>query len=205
MSLYERYVLPHLINVACGNKDIAKQRSKVVPEAAGRVLEIGMGSGLNLSHYDPAKVELVWGLEPSLGMRKKASKNLAQSRVPVEWLDLPSEEIPLEDHSVDTVVLTYTLCTIPDWQTALEQMRRVLKPGARLLFSEHGEAPDESVRRWQRRINPLWNRIAGGCHLNRPIPELLGKGGFRIETVESGYLPGPRIATFNYWGRAQPA
>ncbi len=205
MSLYERYVLPHLINVACGNKDITKQRSRVVPQASGRVLEIGMGTGLNLRHYDPDKVELVWGLEPSLGMRKKASRNLEQSRVPVEWLDLPSEEIPLDDHSVDTVVLTYTLCTIPDWQKALEQMRRVLKPGGTLVFSEHGEAPDEAVQRWQRRINPLWNRIAGGCHLNRPIPDLLDQGGFRIDHMESGYLPGPKFATFNYWGQAQAA
>ena len=205
MSLYERYVLPHLINVACGNKDITRQRSRVVPQASGRVLEIGMGSGLNLTHYDPDNVEMVWGLEPSLGMRKKASKNLQTSRVPVEWLDLPSEEIPLEDHSADTVVLTYTLCTIPDWQTALEQMRRVLKPGGKMLFSEHGEAPDESVRRWQRRINPLWNKIAGGCHLNRPIPDLLARGGFRIDDMKSDYLPGPKFATYNYWGQAQTA
>ncbi len=206
MGLYDHYVLPFLINLSCGAPPILKQRAKVVPHAEGRVLEIGMGSGINLSFYDPDKVEMVFGLEPSEGMRQKAQANLARSPVPVEWLDLPGEEVPLEDKSVDTVVLTYTLCTIPDFQAALAQMRRVLKPGGRLLFCEHGEAPDESVRRWQARVNPMWKKVAGGCNLNRPIPTNLEEAGFRIDDLETMYLPKtPRIAAFNYWGRASVA
>jgi len=203
MGLYERYVLPHVINLSCGASPISKQRAKVVPLAEGRVLEIGMGSGLNLSFYNPDKVELVFGLEPSQGMRQKAQKNVAASPVEVRWIDLPSEEIPLEDKTVDTVVLTYTLCTIPDFRSALANMRRVLKPEGTLLFCEHGEAPDESVKRWQARVNPFWKVIAGGCNLNRPIPRNIEDAGFAIGKLETMYLPNtPRIAAFNYWGNA---
>ena len=134
MSFYENHVLPHLIGAACGNKVISRQRDKVVPLAEGRILEIGMGSGLNIPHYDPDRVELVWGLEPSEGMRRKARKSLAAAPFEVRWLDLPGEEIPLDDRSVDTVVLTYSLCTIGEWRRALEQMRRALRPRGRLLF-----------------------------------------------------------------------
>ena len=203
MSFYETYFLPHILNIVCGLKVIQKQREKVVPFAQGQVLEIGMGSGLNLPYYDAEKIELVWGLEPSEGMRKKARSKLKHAPFEVRWLDLPSEEIPLDDGSVDTVLLTYTLCTIPDWHKALLQMRRVLKPGGELIFCEHGEAPDERVRRWQERINPLWGKIAGGCHLNRPIPRFIEKGGFKIQTIESQYLPGPKFAGYNYWGTAK--
>lgn len=202
MGVYDTYVLPHLIGLACGSGDVAKQRAKVVPRATGRVLEVGMGPGLNLPFYDRAEVELVWGLEPSEGMRRKAAAALDATDLDVRWLDLPGEEIPLEDRSVDTVVLTYTLCTIPDWQRALEQMRRVLKPGGQLLFSEHGEAPDESVRRWQHRIDPVWTRLAGGCHITRPIPGMIESAGFEFVDVESQYLPGARIASYHSWGAA---
>ncbi len=202
MSLYEKHVLPHVLHFACGSKAVSKQRAKVVPLGTGRVLEIGMGSGLNLPYYDPNKVKMVWGLEPSPGMRKKAAASVAKSPLEVRWLDLPGEEIPLDDKSVDTVLLTYTLCTIPDWLQALQQMRRVLKPGAVLIFCEHGEAPDEPVRRWQQRLNPLWGKIGGGCHLNRPIPDYLKQGGFQIQEINSQYIPGPKFASFNYWGTA---
>jgi len=203
MGLYERYVLPHVINMPCSAPPILKQREKVVPLATGRVLEVGMGSGINLSFYDPDKVEFVFGLEPSEGMRRKAQKNLAAAPVEVKWLDLPGEEIPLDDKSIDTVVLTYTLCTIADFRQALAEMRRVLKPGGTLLFCEHGEAPDESVSRWQARINPFWKKIAGGCNLNRPIPDNIEEAGFSIDKLESMYLPDtPKIAAFNYWGSA---
>ncbi|MFT5134371.1 MAG: ubiquinone/menaquinone biosynthesis C-methylase UbiE [Gammaproteobacteria bacterium] len=203
MSFYENYCLPHILNFACGMKDIRSQREKVVHLAEGRVLEIGMGSGLNIPFYNSDKIEFVWGLEPSEGMRRKAQKNLSASPFEVRWLDLPGEEIPLEDNSADTVLLTYTLCTIPDWRKALEQMRRVLKPGGKLIFSEHGKAPDEGVCKWQDRINPYWNKFAGGCHLNRPIPALLTEGGFNIQTIESDYLPEtPKFLGFNYWGIA---
>jgi ubiquinone/menaquinone biosynthesis C-methylase UbiE len=202
MSFYEDHCLPHLINLACNIKPVRKQREKVVPLAEGRVLEVGMGPGLNIPFYDPDRVELVWGLEPAEAMRKKAAPLLAQAPFDVEWLGLPGEEIPLDDNSADTVLLTYTLCTIPDWLTALEQMRRVLKPSGKLVFCEHGLAPDAGVRKWQQRLNPLWNRFAGGCHLNRPIPDYLRQGGFAIQTMESMYIPGPKIAAFNYWGVA---
>jgi ubiquinone/menaquinone biosynthesis C-methylase UbiE len=203
MGFYENHVLPHFIDFACGTGPILKQRQKVVPMAEGRILEIGMGSGLNIPFYDPHKTEKVWGLEPSEGMRRKAQKNLAKAPFEVEWLGLPGEEIPLEDASADTVLLTFTLCTIPDYRAALMQMRRVLKPGGRLIFCEHGAAPDEAVRRWQDRINPLWRKMAGGCNLNRPIPESLEEAGFEIRALETMYLPGsPRIAGFNYWGYA---
>lgn len=204
MSFYEQHILPHVIDFACGDKVIMEQRQHVLAAAEGRVLEVGMGSGLNLRYYDPNKVDFVWGLEPSDGMRKKAHKNLQQSPVQVEWLGLPGEEIPLDSHSADTIVLTFTLCTIPDWETALEQMKRVLKPGGKLLFCEHGAAPDEAVARWQNRVNPLWKKIAGGCHLNRKIPELITQAGFSIRELEADYLPKtPRIAGFRYRGFAQ--
>ncbi len=205
MSFYEQYILPHVIDFACGDKVIMEQRADVLAAAEGRVLEIGMGSGLNLRYYNPDKIDFVWGLEPSEGMRKKATKNLANSPVKVDWLGLPGEEIPLDNHSADTVVLTFTLCTIPDWHAALQQMHRVLKPGGKLLFCEHGAAPDESVARWQNRINPVWKKVAGGCHLNRRIPELLEQGGFSIRELEMAYLPKtPRIAGFRYKGYATP-
>ncbi len=201
MSLYDNYILPTVIHTTCGSKPILKQREKVVPLAEGRVLEIGMGSGINLPYYDATKVDMIWGLEPSEGMMRKALKNLNKSPFEVQWLDLPSEEIPLDTNSADTIVLTYTLCTIPNWQQALEEMRRVLKPNGSLLFCEHGEAPDDNIRRWQQRINPVWKKLAGGCHLNRPIPSLLTESGFKIEKIEAQYLPStPKFAGFNYWG-----
>ena len=116
-------------------------------------------------------------------------------------IDLPGEEIPLEDNSADTILLTYTLCTIPGWQQALGQMRRVLKPGGRLIFCEHGEAPDENIQKWQHRLNPAWKKIAGGCHINRPIPKYLTESGFKIESMESQYIPlTPKIVGYTYWG-----
>ena len=202
MSFYENNILPHMINCLCGMKDIQKQRQKVVPLAEGKVLEVGMGSGLNLPFYDWGKVDMVWGLEPSEGMRRKAQKNLASCGGNVEWLGLPGESIPLDDNSADTVLLTYTLCTIPDWEQALSEMRRVLKPDGKLIFCEHGEAPDAAVKKWQDRVNPVWKKIAGGCNLNRPIPSCLKHGGFNIRSIESEYLKGPKIATYNYWGEA---
>lgn len=203
MGFYDDKILPHVINLACGSKPVRYQRKKVVPQAQGRVLEVGMGSGLNLPFYKTDQVEFVWGLEPSSGMRQKAQRNLAQSKVKVEWLDLPGEEIPLEDNSADTIVLTFTLCTIPDWQKAMEQMRRVLKPGGKLLFAEHGKAPDAAVLKLQNTINPWWNKIAGGCHVNRPITEMIMDSGFAIKKLDSAYLPStPKSLGFNYWGYA---
>lgn len=203
MNIYEKYCLPHLINWACSLKPIVQQRQKVVPLAEGRVLEVGMGAALNLPYYAPNKVDLVWGLEPSAAMRRTARKNLERAAINVQWLPLSASEIPLDDGAVDTVLLTFTLCTIPDWQSALCEMRRVLKPEGKLIFCEHGAAPDESIFKWQRRIAPLWKKVAGGCHLDRPIPNYLQQAGFRIVTMESGYVDGvPRLAGYEYWGTA---
>lgn len=206
MNLYETYCLPHLINRACSLKPITGLRQRIVPLAEGRVLEVGMGAALNLPYYDPDKVEFIWGLEPSEGMRKTARKNLQRASIEVRWLPVAASEIPLDDGVVDTVLLTFALCTIPDWRTALLEIRRVLKPEGRLIFCEHGAAPDGSIRKWQSRITPLWKRVAGGCHLDRPIPGYLEQTGFRVVTMESGYVRGvPRIAGFNYWGTARKA
>ena len=205
MGFYDRHILPHLINLACGAKPIRYQRRKIVPQAEGRVLEIGIGSGLNLPFYDPTRVEKLWGLEPAAEIRRMAEKAAVGLPFDVEFIGLPGEAIPLDDRSVDTVVTTYTLCTIPDAVAALREMRRVLKPGGRLLFAEHGRAPDESVRRWQDRLTPMWRRIGGGCHLNRDMPDLLRQGGFSVDRLETMYIPGPRPMSFNYWGAATPA
>ncbi len=204
MSWYEERLLPHIINLACSVKPARKQRDKIVPLAEGEVLEIGLGSGLNLPHYDQQKIRKIWGLEPSEGMRKLAAKNLEGLNLDVEFIDLPGEEIPLESNSVDTVLVTYTLCTIPDAISALEGMRRVLKPGGRLLYCEHGAAPDESVRRWQNRLNAGWGKITGGCNMNRDIPSLITTAGFDIVDDERMYIPGLKILSYNYWGSAVP-
>jgi SAM-dependent methyltransferase len=203
MSFYENHILPHLIGVACATPQIMKQRSLLVPEAEGRVLEVGFGSGTNLGFYDPAKVDRLFALEPSEGMRRKAAKAVDASPLTIDWLDLPGEEIPLDTDSVDTVVLTYTACTIPDAAAALAQMRRVLKPGGKLLFSEHGAAPDPGVAKWQGRIEPVWKAMAGGCHLTRKPDEMITQAGFKIDRMTADYLPkSPKFAAFNYAGSA---
>ncbi len=205
MGFYDRHILPRVLNWSCGTKPVRRQRQKVVPLAEGRVLEIGIGSGLNLPYYDPAKVERVIGLDPAEEMLTYARRKSEHLPFTVEYLALEGERIPLERQSVDTVLVTYTLCTIPDAIAALEGMRQVLKPGGRLIFCEHGKAPDEAVRRWQDRLNPLWGRIGGGCNLNRDIPALIEASGFAIDTLETMYLPStPRFAGFNYWGSARP-
>ncbi len=206
MGLYDKYVLPKFLDVACGSKPILKQREKVVPHCTGRVLEVGMGSGLNLPYYDSSKIDIVFGLEPATAMVALAKPKADAVSFPVEFIDLPGEEIPLEDNSIDTVLLTYTLCTIPGAEAALAGMRRVLKPGGRLLFCEHGRAPDVAIEKWQNRINGAWRHIAGGCNVNRDIPGLIKASGFNITNIDSMYLPStPRVLGFNYWGSAQKA
>jgi SAM-dependent methyltransferase len=202
MSLYSRFVLPTLVDLACGAKRTMRQREKVIPLAHGRVLEVGFGSGLNLRYYRPERVTRLWGLEPCPQMRKRAEWAARLAPIGVELLDLSGDEIPLERGCVDTVVTTYTLCTIPETRPALEEMIRVLAPGGRLVFCEHGRAPDAGVRRWQDRLNPIWERVGGGCQLNRPIPQLIEEGGFRIRDMQASYIGGWRPASFNYWGVA---
>ncbi len=201
-SWYDRHLLPHLIDLACSMKPVSRQRELIVPRAQGRVLEIGIGTGLNMPFYDRAKVLYIIGVDPALRMHRLAAKRVARAGLDVELVGVTAETIPLEDASIDTVVSTYTLCTIPDPLAALREMRRVLAPGGRLLFCEHGRAPDEAVRRWQERLTPHWQRIAGGCHLDRDVPALLDEAGFRCDTLQTRYLPGPRALTYNYWGEA---
>lgn len=201
-ALYERHVLPHLIDYACGMGAVMKTRAQVVPLAEGEVLEIGIGSGLNLSFYDPAKVHRIVGVDPSADMQKLARQRAEQISIPVEMIALELGQIQAEDARFDSIVCTFTLCTIPDAVAALREMRRVLKPRGKLLFSEHGLAPDASVVRWQNRLTPLWKPLAGGCHLNRDIPALLEAGGFTIGQLETSYLKGPRPMTWVYRGWA---
>jgi len=204
VSFYERHVLPLMIGAACGCRPIRRQRAKIVPRAEGVVLELGFGSGLNIPHYDPSKVRKLYALEPSEGMRAAARGKAALAPFPIEVLAETAETLSLPAASIDTVLVTYSLCTIPDPVAALEGARRALKPGGQLLFCEHGVAPDESVRRWQRRIEPVWKPIAGGCHLTRDIPAIVQSAGFAIDGLETMYLPrSPRWAGFNYWGAAR--
>ncbi len=205
MGFYDERILPHMINMACSTSPTQKQRQKIVPLAKGEVLEIGFGSGLNVPFYDAANVSRIWALEPSAGMRAKAVPMVEATTLDIEFIDLPGEEIPLESNSVDTVLVTYSLCTIADTDVALEGMRRVLKPDGRLLYCEHGLAPDHKVVRWQNRLNSPWKKIAGGCNMNRDIPTLLARGGFNIKTDERMYIPGLQVLSYNYWGSATAA
>ena len=204
MNWYDRHLLPYLIDMACGSPMVQKQRSQLVPKAQGRVLEVGMGTGRNLPFYDRSRITRLVGVDPALQMHRLAQKRSREAGIAVELMGLSAEQLPTADASFDTVVCTYTLCSIPDAVQALREMRRVLVPGGKLLFCEHGRAPDENVRRWQDRLQPLWGPLAGGCHLGRDIPALLDAAGFSATTA-SAYLPGPRPMTFHYWGEAQAA
>lgn len=205
MGFYDKFLLPRVVHFVCAQNPAMKQRAKVVPLASGKVLEIGIGSGLNIPFYDPARVSHLWGVDPSREMWGLAEKNAKDHDIDAEFLESCAEHLPLDDNSADTVVMTYTLCTIPHVNSALDEVRRVLKPGGELLFCEHGEAPDENVRRWQHRMNPVWKRVGGGCNLNRPIPRLLEESGFKSKNLQTMYIPGWKPACFNYWGSARPA
>jgi len=204
MNLYERFLLPAFVTSACSCSPIDKQRQKIVPAAEGVVLELGFGAGLNLPHYDAAKVRKLYALEPSPGMVKRARDRVKSAPFDVEILTETAENMPLGPQSVDTVLVTYSLCTIPGAVGALESARRALKPSGRLLFCEHGLSPDQGVERWQKRIEPIWKVIGGGCHLSRDIPALIAAAGFRIEQLDTMYLPkSPKWAGYNFWGSAR--
>ena len=203
MSLYEKYVLPKFLNCACGSKPVSYQRKKVVPLAEGKVLEIGIGSGLNLPFYDKAKIDEIWGLDPSEELSEMAKQVADKESMEVKFISSGAEDIPLPDNYFDTVLVTYTMCTIPEVQRANQEIRRVLKDDGKMIFCEHGEAPDQNIRKWQNRINPFWGKLAGGCNINRKIPSLIQDSGFDIIEMEEMYLPNtPKIAGYNYWGYA---
>ena len=204
MSFYRHYVLPRLLHLAMRQETLVPFRRRVIGAAEGRVLEVGIGSGLNLPLYTPS-VRAVIGLEPSPELLLMARGRAVAARVPVELLEASAEAIPLDDASIDTAVATWTLCTIPNASRALMELKRVLRPGGALLFVEHGRAPEPGLARWQDRLDPLWRRVAGGCHLNRKIDDLISGSGFRIDTLTNARLPGPRTHTFLYEGRARPS
>ena len=201
MGFYADRILPHLIHMSMRQETLVVYRERVVSAATGSILEIGIGSGLNLRHYSN-RADRVIGLDPSPKMLSMAERAPKPPMLSVDLMEASAETIPMESESVDTVISTWTLCTIPDVSRALAEMRRVLKPGGRLLFVEHGRSPDASVARWQDRLTPLWKCIGGGCHLNRAIGPLIESAGFRIERMNTGYMKGPRPMTFMYDGSA---
>jgi ubiquinone/menaquinone biosynthesis C-methylase UbiE len=204
MNYYRKYIIPRATHFLCSLRPAMKQREKVVPLAKGRVLEIGIGTGLNLPYYAPGRVTHLWGLDPYREMWGLGEQNLQEFDFKVDFIEAPASDIPLENNCADSVVITYTLCTIADVIPSLEEIRRVLKRDGILVFCEHGTAPDKSVQRWQNWLNPAWKRLAGGCNLNRDVPALLQQGGFRIRNLETMYIPGWKPGCFNYWGTASP-
>ena len=203
MSLYNKYILPNLIISGCNKKPQMKQREKIIPNAKGKVLEVGIGSGLNLSFYDPDKVTELVGIDPSLELwgKRQPIKDLGFH---YEFIKGVAEDMPFGKDSFDTIVITYTLCSIPDFQSALESLRKVLKPSGKFLFCEHGKAPDKSVLLTQNAINPIWKLIGGGCNINRDIPSIINGNGFKILNLETMYVPGWKPVSFNFWGEAKP-
>ena len=200
MSLYQKYLLPKLLNWAMKAPALSKLRSELIPSAEGKVLEVGIGSGLNLPHYDG--ISGLIGLEPSEELQNLAEDMLIQTHFPSEMLTGSAEDIPLESNTFDTVVMTWTLCSVTDPVLALSEIKRVIKPGGKVIFAEHGKSPDQNIRKLQKTLNPVWSRIAGGCQLNREIVELYESSGFKFKSMERGYLEGPKFATYNYRGVA---
>lgn len=204
MGVYSNYVLPRLIDLVMRAEALAEQRAKVVPLAAGVVVEIGSGSGLNAPFFSGA-VERVYAVDPSRALWRLGRNRLQAARVPVRFVAASGESIPLRSGVADTVLMTWTLCSIPDARSALREIRRVLRPGGRLVFIEHGRSPDASVRRWQERLNPVWRPLAGRCHLDRPIDALITGAGFRMVSLDRGYGgAGPRAFDYLYRGVAEP-
>src|SRR6266545_5123469 len=202
MGLYARYVLPRLIDLVMRNKADTAERAKLIPFASGVVLEIGIGSALNVPYYG-STVKRLYGVDPSRELWKIARRRVRDASFPVEFIATSAERIPLDDATADTAVTTWTLCTIPDAGRALGEIRRVLKPGGRLLFIEHGRAPDPGVEAWQRRLNPVWRTVAGGCNLDRKIDDLIVRAGFQITRIDRGYGDGPKLLSYLYKGLAE--
>ena len=203
MGFYQNQIVPFLIDLAMRQRNLVAYRSRVVSAAEGRVLEIGIGSGRNLPFYSQ-KVARVIGLDPSPKLLSMARTNLGADSDRCEFIEGSAEAIPLQNESVDTVLTTWTLCSIPDAHRALREAHRILRPGGRLLFVEHGRAPEPRVRWWQDQLTPMWKRVGGGCHLNRAIEELIEGAGFQFDRFETGYMPGPKPLAFMYEGSARP-
>ena len=204
MGLYNKYILPRVLNCSCGSRPINHQRNKIVPLAEGIVLDIGIGSGLNIPFYNKSKIKYLYGLDPSKELIEMAKPLANLNQIEIEFLECGAENIPLLDNSIDTVLITYTMCTIQDVILSNSEIKRVLKDNGKLLFCEHGLAPDKNIAKWQKRINPIWNKIAGGCNLNRNIPDIITSSGFKISSIEEMYLPNtPKFAGYNYWGVAR--
>ena len=204
MSFYNKYILPKVLNCTCASKPINYQRDKIVPLAEGVVLDVGIGSGLNIPFYNKTKIKQLYGLDPSKELLDIAKSVAKEKKLEIEFLECGAESIPLPDKSIDNVLITYTMCTIPDVAISNSEIMRILKDDGKLLFCEHGLAPDKNIAKWQKRINPLWSKIAGGCNLNRDIPNLISSSGFKILNMEEMYLPGtPKFAGYNYWGVAK--
>ena len=201
-NLYEKYLLPHLIDVACSQPPMTKLRERYVSQARGRVLEVGIGSGLNLRHYGP-EVTSVTGVDPAAELTRKAQKRALEIAAPVDVLGVSGEALPSESATFDTVVCTWTLCSIPDPALAVAEMRRVLTPGGKLIFVEHGLSDEPNIAKWQRRIEPIWKPIGGGCHLTRRADALVREAGFALSEFESGYERGPKFAAFMLHGVAR--
>ena len=205
MSFYEKYILPRFLNCACASEPITYQRKKVVPLAEGKILEVGIGSGLNLRFYNKSKIIEIWCIDPSEELNAMAKRVATEENINVKFITSGAEDIPFPDNYFDTVLITYTMCTIPSVLKANEEMRRVLKSGGKMIFCEHGVSPDESIKKWQKRLNSIWGKIAGGCNINRDIPMLIKSSGFKIVMMDEMYLPKtPKIAGYNYWGYATP-
>ena len=202
-SMYNKYVVPKLLDVCCSTKPIKYQRNKIVPHAKGEVLEIGIGSGLNLPYYNKSLVKKVYGLDPSEELNEIALNNASDINLDIDFIISGAEEIKLPSKSIDTVLITYTLCTIAEFKVALKEIKRVLKDDGIMLFCEHGLAPDKNISKWQNRINPLWGKLFGGCNINRNIPHIIQESGLNIKKLEQMYLPStPKIVAYNYWGVA---
>ena len=202
-DLYEKMVLPKLCDKCCGTKPINYQRKKVVPLAKGVVLEVGIGSGLNIPFYNKNNIEKIIGLDPSEELNVLAKRVADDNGIQIDFLINGAEDIDLPDNSVDTILITYTLCTIPNLKKSMSEMKRVLKPGGKFIFCEHGIAPDINIIKWQRRINPIWGIFFGGCNINRNIPKIISESGFNISNLNQMYLPStPKIVGYNYWGEA---
>ena len=202
MNLYDKYVLPKVIDWTCKQNPNKKQRQKVVPWATGNVLEIGIGSGLNLPFYGNGVQNLV-AIDPSVEIWNENKVNTETLPFSFNFVKAIAEDIPEDNNCFDSVVTTYTLCSIPDIKKAFDEIKRVLKPNGKLIFCEHGKAPDRSVQKWQNTINPIWKKFGGGCSLKRDIPLLIEGNGLKIQNIDTMYIPGWKPASFNYWGIAE--